>query len=43
MGLGQAIETVMTNEAIILGPARDPEFDIEMLEEIWAEFEARRT
>ena len=43
MGLGQAIETVMTNEAIILGLAHDPEFDIKILEEIWAEFEARRT
>ena len=43
MDLEQAIKTVMTNEAIILGPARDPEFDIKKLEEIWAEFEARRT
>ena len=43
MGLAKAIETVMSNEAIILRPARDSEFDIEKLEKIWAEFEARRT
>jgi regulator of RNase E activity RraA len=43
MGLAKAIETVMSNEAIILGPARDSKFDFEKLEKIWAEFEARRT
>ena len=43
MGLTKAIETVMSNEAIILGPARDSKFDFEKLEKIWAEFEARRT
>lgn len=42
-GLEEAIETVVANEAIILGPARTPGFDIEKLEAAWAEFEARRT
>jgi regulator of RNase E activity RraA len=41
--LEEAIETVVANEAIILGPARAPGFNIEMLEAAWAEFEARRT
>ena len=39
----QAIETVIANEAIVLGPARAPGFDIERLEKVWAEFEAART
>lgn len=38
-----AVETVIANEAIILGPAREPGFTIEKLEEAWAAFEARRT
>ncbi|MEO0637485.1 MAG: RraA family protein [Pseudomonadota bacterium] len=38
-----AIGTVIANEAIILGPAREPDFTIEKLEEAWAEFEAKRT
>ncbi|MEO1745148.1 MAG: RraA family protein [Pseudomonadota bacterium] len=37
------IETVIKNEAIILGPARQPDFNIEKLEAAWAEFEKRRT
>jgi len=41
--LKQAIETVIANEAIVLGPARAPGFDIERLEKVWAEFEAART
>lgn len=41
--LEHAIDTVITNEAIILGPARSPGFNIEKLEAAWAEFEARRT
>ena len=41
--LGKAIDTVVANEAIILGPARKPGFNIERLEEAWAEFEIRRT
>lgn len=41
--LQSAIETVMASEAIVLGPAREPGFDIERLEQVWAEFEAART
>lgn len=41
--LEAAINTVVANEAIILGPARAPDFDIDKLEAAWAEFEARRT
>lgn len=37
------IASVIANEAIILGPARQPGFNIEKLEAAWAEFEARRT
>ncbi|MEM8788977.1 MAG: RraA family protein [Pseudomonadota bacterium] len=41
--LAGAIETVIANEAVILGPARQPGFTIETLEAAWAEFERRRT
>lgn len=41
--LKQAIEKVISSEAIVLGPAREPGFDIEKLEEVWAQFEAVRT
>ena len=41
--LENAIATVIANENLILGPAREPGFDIEKLEAAWAEFEARRT
>ena len=41
--LEDAIATVIANENIILGPAREPGFTIEKLEAAWAEFEARRT
>lgn len=41
--LDAAIATVFANEAMILGPARAPGFDIEKLEEAWKAFEARRT
>ena len=41
--LEAAIETVIANESIILGPAREPGFNIEKLEQAWAEFEAKRT
>ena len=41
--LKQAIETVISNESIVLGPAREPSFDIKKLEEVWAKFEAQRT
>lgn len=41
--LKSAIETVIESEAIVLGPARAPDFDIDRLEEVWAKFEAART
>ena len=41
--LKRAIETVIASEAIVLGPAREPGFDIEKLEEAWIRFEAART
>jgi regulator of RNase E activity RraA len=41
--LKSAIETVIESEAIVLGPARAPGFDIEKLEQVWADFEAART
>lgn len=41
--LAGAIQTVVGNEAIVLGPARDPDFTIEKLEAAWARFEAART
>ena len=41
--LQSAIETVIANENIILGPARRPGFNIQKLEEAWVEFERRRT
>ncbi len=41
--LQQAIHAVMDREAIVLGPAREPGFNIEKLEKVWAEFEAVRT
>lgn len=41
--LKQAIETVVASESIVLGPAREPGFDIDRLEEVWAQFEAART
>lgn len=41
--LEAAIDTVIANEAIILGPARQPDFSIEKLEAAWAEFEKQRT
>ena len=41
--LKSSIEKVFASEAIILGPARQPGFDIHKLEEAWAEFEKART
>ncbi len=41
--LERAINTVVTREAIVLGPAREPGFNIDKLEEAWAKFEAVRT
>lgn len=41
--LKQAVETVISCEAIVLEPARAPGFNIDKLEEAWAKFEAART
>ena len=41
--LKQAIDKVVASEDIVLGPAREPGFDINKLEEVWAAFEAART
>lgn len=41
--LQDAINAVVEREAIVLGPARAPDFDITKLEEAWARFEAVRT
>ena len=41
--LAPAIRSVIYSESIILGPAREPGFDINTLEKAWAEFEAART
>lgn len=41
--LEDAIATVIANENLILGPAREPGFTIEKLEAAWADFERRRT
>lgn len=41
--LKAAIDTVISNEAIVLEPARQPGFNIEKLEAAWAKFEAQRT
>ena len=38
-----AIDTVITSEAIVLVPAREPGFNIDKLEAVWAKFEAART
>jgi len=42
-GLEAAIGSVVANEAIILGPAREQDFSIEKLETAWASFETART
>lgn len=42
-GLERGIKTVIANEAIIIGPAREPGFDIDKLEQAWATFEKVRT
>ena len=41
--LKAAIETVVANEAIVLEPARQKGFNIDILEAAWAKFEAQRT
>ncbi len=41
--LKAAIDTVVANEAIVIGPAREAGFNIDKLEDAWAKFEAART
>ena len=41
--LGEAIKTLLANEQIILGPARQPDFNIDMLMDAWKKFEEART
>jgi len=41
--LAGALDIVTANEAIVLGPAREPGFNIDRLEETWAKFEQART
>ena len=41
--LGEAIKTLLAGEQIILGPAREPGFNIDKLLEAWSAFEKART
>lgn len=41
--LAGAIQTLLDSEHVILGPAREPDFDIDRLMEAWSAFEAART
>ncbi len=41
--LKAAIDTVVANEAVVIGPAREAGFNIDKLEDAWAKFEAART
>ncbi|MEM7277091.1 MAG: RraA family protein [Pseudomonadota bacterium] len=41
--LAEAINTVVSLEAMVLEPARQPDFSIQKLEQAWAEFEKKRT
>ena len=41
--LKAAIEKMWAGEQIILGPAKEPGFDLDKLLEAWAEFEKART
>ena len=41
--LGEAIKTLLSNEQIIIAPAREPGFDIDKLEAAWKIFEEART
>ncbi len=41
--LAAAIDAMQASEALILGPAREPDFNIERLETAWAAFEKART
>ncbi len=41
--LDSALDELAAAEAVILGPAREPDFDIDKLEAAWKSFERRRT
>lgn len=41
--LAEGIKTLLASEQIILGPAREPGFDIDKLQEAWKKFEEVRT
>ena len=41
--LGEAIESLLSTEQIILGPAREADFDLDKLMEAWKAFEKART
>ncbi len=41
--LGDAIQTLLSSEQIILGPAREADFNIDKLLEAWKKFEEART
>lgn len=41
--LAESIQALLTSEQIILGPAREPGFDIDKLQEAWKVFEKART
>lgn len=42
-GLGTAVRKLLSTEALILEPARQPGFDFDAFEKAWATFEAART
>jgi len=41
--LGEAIESLLSTEQIILGPAREANFDLDKLMDVWKAFEKART
>jgi len=41
--LGEAIESLLSTEQIILGPAREANFDLDKLMDAWKAFEKART
>jgi len=41
--LGESIESLLSTEQFILGPARQADFDLDKLMEAWKAFEKART
>jgi len=41
--LGEAIESLLSTEQVILGPAREANFDLDKLMDVWKAFEKART